>query len=260
MIQNVCFFFSFEYEIVMEMEEVESRDQKGLYICKLCMNYKPKEKGQVVRHLEQKHNHHKLVWMNHTVYLCNRGCHQNGKGHYHCPSCGHISDRIGRLRVHLSNKCATKGKKNNRNTGNDESTGLTGASSRVSAPDEVAEEQVEEGKVRCPYCPKPNIMWRQNLKLHIRRNHTSEEEGIASLPIHQGACVDRNNGIYLVSETPTGIQHPVHVQKLIRGNTQTQIQCESKECIVDKTIKGMSGEPTCECGHLRSSKMSSKAT
>lgn len=104
-------------------------------------------------------------------------------------------------------------------------------------------------KVKCHECG--DSMWRQNLKNHIARVHTPKEEVVPSA-LYEGACVDKQNGVYLISETRTGVQHPIHVQKLIRGNAPAMIYCESKECLVERTIKGMSGEPTWECPHLLS--------
>ena len=36
------------------------------------------------------------------------------------------------------------------------------------------------------------------------------------------------------------------------GNAPAMIYCESKKCLVERSIKGMSGEPTWECPHLLS--------
>ena len=113
---------------------------------------------------------------------------------------------------------------------------------------EMEEEQCPQGKVRCPHCPDRKVMWRQNLKVHISRAHTPKGEDNASFQAHEGACVDKVNGIYLVSETATSVQHLIHVQKLICGNAPALISCESKECVIQKTIRGMSGEPTFEQG------------
>ena len=60
------------------------------------------------------------------------------------------------------------------------------------------------------------------------------------------------NGIYLVSEKSSGVLYPIHVQKLISGNKDTKIYCESKKCIIQKTIAGISDDPTFECVHLKS--------
>ena len=101
--------------------------------------------------------------------------------------------------------------------------------------------------VKCDQCGMI-LKYRRNLKTHIQRAHSSKERKV----IHNGVCIDRNNGVYLVSETRSGVQYPIHVQKLIRGNTIPRILCESKKCLADKVIDGVSGNPTSECSHLQS--------
>ena len=69
---------------------------------------------------------------------------------------------------------------------------------------------------------------------------------------HNVICIDRKLVMFLVAENISGVQYPVHVQKLIGGNCPPKIICESKRCVADKLVNGMSGEPTFECSHLAS--------
>ena len=64
--------------------------------------------------------------------------------------------------------------------------------------------------------------------------------------------MDKKKGIYLVSESRTGVQYPIHVQKLWRINSVAKVFCESRQCMVDKSISDQSRSPNFECVHLRS--------
>ena len=66
-----------------------------------------------------------------------------------------------------------------------------------------------------------------------------------------GSCVDISNGVYLVSAKSSGVQHPIHVQKLIVANKTPRVFCEGKQCEFQKIISGVSGNPSYECKHLQ---------
>ena len=108
----------------------------------------------------------------------------------------------------------------------------------------------ENNKEKCPHCSEK--MLSKNLKVHISRKHSPSLTTEVKEKNHEGVCVDRKNGIYLVSEKSSGVLYPIHVQKLISGNKDTKIYCESKKCIIQKTIAGISDDPTFECVHLKS--------
>ena len=84
------------------------------------------------------------------------------------------------------------------------------------------------------------MMYKKNLKTHMERKHGTRK--IAHQ--HSGICIDRNLVMFLVAENISGAQYPVHVQKLIGGNCPPKIICESKRCVADKLVNGMSGNPT----------------
>ena len=132
--------------------------------------------------------------------------------------------------------------------GNGNPGGKADSSTAPSSTD-AASEGVPDGKVQCEQCDHPP-MHRKNLKTHCKRKHEAIQSPVPDA--HNGVCVDKNHGIYLVSESRTGVQHPIHVQKLWRTNSVAKVFCESRKCMVDKTISDQSGNPNFECVHLRS--------
>ena len=56
------------------------------------------------------------------------------------------------------------------------------------------------------------------MKRHMRSMHSEkDEDGIHSLKYHNGFCVENKQGLYLVSQTLRGPQHPIHVHEYKHG-------------------------------------------
>ena len=108
---------------------------------------------------------------------------------------------------------------------------------------------INSKKIRCEFC---NLeVWKKNLKKHVERCHTDSSTR-SSERVHQGSCIDPENGIFLVSETLTGIQYPVHVQKYVAPGKTSRLFCESRSCQNKATACGISGIVNFECDHLLS--------
>ena len=58
--------------------------------------------------------------------------------------------------------------------------------------------------------------------------------------------------MYLVSENMSGVQHPIHVQKLIIPGRTPILFCESKKCQDSFNAHGIAGIEHFECDHLLS--------
>ena len=68
---------------------------------------------------------------------------------------------------------------------------------------------------------------------------------------HDGSCIDKSKGLFLVCNAIKGVHHPVHVQKCIRGS-EIKISCEAQGCEYLNFIAGVSEETSVECPHLQS--------
>lgn len=78
--------------------------------------------------------------------------------------------------------------------------------SSVSVPTN-SESSQEKNRKQCPYWSLE--MLSKILKTHISRKHSpSTHVNVKSL---EGVCVDRKDGIYMVSEISSGFLHPIHV-------------------------------------------------
>ena len=71
--------------------------------------------------------------------------------------------------------------------------------------------------------------------------HQQESFLKGNIPSQRGSCIDQTNGIFLVRETPKGVQHPENLQML---NTADAIKmyCESAQCDHKSAVKAMGGK------------------
>ena len=260
----------FSYKIWILMEFVICTAD-GKFTCALCLDFKPRLKKHVVdRHFEHCHFNHEVVHNGESIYLCKKGCTKDNLGHYHCIcGCQKILSKKKRLIAHLNSSKESSMNVNPINAAHLNSSKESSMNVNPINAENISEKACQDDdfendfdserimlkkasgeKVACSECNL--VLYRKNMKEHILRKHTENVNRQYLNHMHEGRCIDKTNGVYLVSETRSGIQHPIHVQKLIRGNFPPKIFCESKKCDVDKTIMANSGEPTFECDHLKS--------
>jgi len=188
------------------MEEYIVKTTDGRFRCTLCQDFSSDKKWYVKRHVDS----HKK---GDAEILCNKGCTKN-KGHYHCLcGCKKTFDRLSRYRNHLD-------KQNNPKVSSITDVTNSNANS-IKQNEENVCSVTNVSKVNFPECNQ--FMWKNNLKEHIRRRHREKDLNEKPSRSHQGTCVDKNNGIFLISETRSGVHYPIHVQKLIRGNSNPKI-------------------------------------
>ncbi|XP_039591546.1 uncharacterized protein LOC120514951 [Polypterus senegalus] len=104
-------------------------------------------------------------------------------------------------------------------------------------------------KTLCCFC---NLrLYKKNLRLHIKRRHSStnvEKNKSNRLP---SVCIDSRRGIFAVAKTSTGPRYPIHVQKCTWGDKHVVI-CELVKCKQASEFSQRSGLMGFECCHLRS--------
>lgn len=131
-------------------------------------------------------------------------------GHYHC-TCGSILTRKHSMIIHVS-----KGKEH-----------VTKPSLLKSLTKEprVLATSVNLGKHGpCDTCG--HVMLRKNISRHMRDVHKSS----VTNDILPACLVSASEGLFMVSQSCAGNQHPLHVQLCVSASSQT-ISCESKGCI-----------------------------
>ena len=211
------------------------------YSCKLCgSNNKFWFEKKAHHHVYNVHVKPKVIDKGFTMLLCKKNdenCLQ--KGHYHCYSCckSFPKDRfLDHLRV-------LKCKKVNESPAD---------GSSVTTEETTSDTKVNVN-VNCHICDKN--MLRKNLKRHILERHNPVKVAkINPRRFLDGICIDRNSGIYMVSEFIRGFHYPIHVQKYTSTLGKQELNCESKLCVNLRNVSSRSCLPSFECDHLESIK------
>ncbi|XP_028666702.1 uncharacterized protein LOC114658811 isoform X2 [Erpetoichthys calabaricus] len=126
------------------------------------------------------------------------------------------------------------------------------ASSSVSVTTLRGSQILQFSKRKKTFCCFCNLrLYKKNLKLHIKRRHSStnvEKNKSNRLP---SVCIDSRRGIFAVAKTSTGPRYPIHVQKCTWGAKHVVI-CELVKCKQASEVSQRSGLMGFECCHLRS--------
>ncbi|XP_006825074.2 uncharacterized protein LOC102807956, partial [Saccoglossus kowalevskii] len=80
--------------------------------------------------------------------------------------------------------------------------------------------------VKCKVCSR--IMQKKHLSRHSREMH-SKRLTVRQERHHKSVCVDKKNGIYMVSKVMQGTGYPLHIQKIVAGFPQN-VECENPSC------------------------------
>ena len=102
-------------------------------------------------------------------------------------------------------------------------------------------------------------MLRKNIKRHKTRWHKGKST-IGANYHHKGLCVDKINGIYLISKAVSGVLYPLHVQKRICGSGSNVVRWESNSCILSHDTAARSDHNILKCPHVQSTPFADELT
>nr|XP_021322522.1 uncharacterized protein si:ch73-341k19.1 isoform X3 [Danio rerio] len=204
-----------------------------LFTCPFCTSdvYKPRQYHQIMAHLAG-HKLRAVEYGDQVIYKCSLGCGEKTR-HFHCCQCPKTYINISDLKRHLcrvhpiapSTPEPQPGSPLSSFSVSPVGSPLQEPSSLLPAPNLSAKIVIRKRIVQCPHCGL-NLN-SKNLKKHIERKHQTSTHPIAStLPAQ---CVDKKNGIYVVSESFLEPCTLVHVAKRFWGSTH-KVMCEMDIC------------------------------
>ncbi|XP_051779529.1 uncharacterized protein LOC127526791 [Erpetoichthys calabaricus] len=234
-----------------------------MYKCPLC-----KKKGDysIMQSHLQSHEDHVVNYAGFTIYRCNTGCVTSG--HFHCCLCLKVIVKRQRFLTHLQ-KCqklvtpmptrqttpAVPTRENIPSTSPKETVpsiatiNVSSAAPVTSFRGSQILQHAKEKKIFCSFC---NLrLYKKNLKLHIKRQHSSTNIEINEYNRLPSVCIDSRRGIFAVAKTSTGPRYPIHVQKCTWGAKHVVI-CELEKCKQASEFSQRSGFMGFECFRLRS--------
>ena len=215
----------------------------GKYVCLLCINFVSETQFYAERHFQQAHRNHSIECDGEQAFICKKGCKK--KGHYHCPlGCKKSFEKKGDFSKHWV-KCNSRQDPSKveipaANVIVDPPVATTivdppvPVAPSVDVDPLVSKSKSSVSKVPCPHCYAPP-MHRKNLGMHMKRKHDAGKD-VRDFPLHKGVSVDHKRGIYLITENRNGVLYPVHVQKLLHSSGAAKVFCESRKCMVEKSI------------------------
>ncbi|XP_069191273.1 uncharacterized protein [Procambarus clarkii] len=202
-----------------------SRGSFMYYHCPICPSsiFQPTTRVQVMQHLQNhfygKH-HGNVHAKGYMITKCQQDCFQNRNmkrvGHYHCPHCEKMFSRADSIRIHIE-KCNA--------SGNDKS--------------------LKKTSVKCPECQK--LYAKNYLKEHIRQIHRPRDASLTAQKHLYAVSID-GRGIYAVSKTFKGPQHPIHVKRV--PGSHHPGYCEVGGCNDIFQTQRRNGNDFYECDHL----------
>lgn len=115
---------------------------------------------------------------------------------------------------------------------------------------EVPPRKVQNAKTTCPHCDM--TLNKRNLKVHISRQHKDIHviPDITSKRHHFTCAIDITNGIYTSERTIGGSSLPIHLVKIT--TPAGKLFCSNRNCLEATSVALNGGNPSFECGHLKS--------
>ncbi|XP_026060080.1 uncharacterized protein LOC113044317 isoform X3 [Carassius auratus] len=109
--------------------------------------------------------------------------------------------------------------------------------------------QPKKNRIRCDHCDME--LNKKNLRVHIRRKHTTVKEAITLQRHLFCQVIDSKHGIFAVAKSFSAPSIPIHVQKKIWG-VNDKVMCELDQCNANADFAQRSGLKPFECCHLMS--------
>jgi len=215
--------------------------KEGAFVCTLCQSFKRPAPYPVKRHIIQVHFGHSVefngnkFWPNCNVPICKKWCTSNKRGHYHCFHCTKIFPERARLVAHFQqlsdDKSVNTAVIDSVKTELVDIPKVTELTDDITYQPEMQPAKVTEltddityqpdmqpaeikktfgtgsNKISCATCHK--LILKKNIKKHYTL-HVSKERCVSKEWHHRGSCIDQEQGLYLVNETMSGVQHPIH--------------------------------------------------
>ena len=222
------------------------------YKCNLCLKVTPRVKNKALEHIQLGHLKYSKEYRNDDVVkyilFCKKGCIESG--HYHCFVCNVPFRLFAKLCTHISTVCIVKSCVSS-DVINPENTTHLRSSEKDPSVSFDSQDTIKNKRVNCSQCGVD--MLRKNLKDHVLLKHSLFKCTISKMRYHDGVCLDQMKGLYLVvNKLGSGTEYPIHVQKLLNGQFQQIVKCDSKDCISPMHVAGMSGHASYECNHAQS--------
>ncbi|XP_045614561.1 uncharacterized protein [Procambarus clarkii] len=207
----------------------EAGCKKGSFMyhhCPICPSsrFEPTTKMQVLQHL-QAHFYGNRIGNVHVKGYMITGCplecikrrSLKRKNHFHCPFCEKKFLTKNSFRKHVE-KCEPKDN----------------------------EEKLSNTSVKCPDCHK--FYTKKYMARHRNAIHHPPEASITLQKYRHAVSIDEN-GIYAVSKTLRGTQHPIHVKRVV-GSSHPGY-CEVRDCVDSFQAHQRSGDHLYQCDHLK---------
>ncbi|XP_052473503.1 zinc finger protein 319 isoform X5 [Carassius gibelio] len=218
-----------------------------LFTCPFCTTdvCKPRQYHQIMTHIAG-HKLRAVEYGDHVMYSCNIGCGKRPK-HFHCCKCPKTYINKSDLKRHLcsAHPMAPETQPVGRPLQLPSLQQPAPCSLKLAAhPVMVKRKQIS---VQCPHCGL-NLN-SKNLKKHIERKH--HEVLHPETSVLPAQCVDKKNGLYVVSESFSEPCTFIHVVKKFWGSSH-KVMCEMDICNSRVEMAQKSELLVEQCVHLNS--------
>ncbi|XP_050986323.1 uncharacterized protein si:ch73-341k19.1 isoform X3 [Labeo rohita] len=205
----------------------------ALFTCPFCTTdaCKPRQYHQIMTHIAG-HKLRAVEYGDFVMYSCNIGCGTKKGRHFHCCECPKMYTSKSDLKRHL---CST----------HPIAPETRPRPLELAAPPVIAKSK--KMSVQCLHCGLS--LNSKNLKKHIERKHSEALHPITS--VLPAECVDKKNGLYVVSESFCEPFTPIHVVKRFWGSSH-KVMCEMDGCNSQVEMAQRSELFATQCVHLRS--------
>ncbi|XP_016088956.1 zinc finger protein 574 isoform X2 [Sinocyclocheilus grahami] len=209
-----------------------------LFTCPFCATdvCKPRQYHQIMTHLAG-HKLRAVEYGDFVIYSCNIGCGKKAR-HFHCCKCPKTYFKKSELKRHLCRAHPIA----------PEAPSLQPpAPGPLELPARPVMAKRKQISAQCPHCGLS--LNSKNLKKHIERKHHEALHTLTSVLPAQ--CVDKKNGLYVVSESFCEPCTPIHVVKKCWGSSH-KVKCEMDNCNNRVEVAQRRGLLVAQCVHLSS--------
>ncbi|XP_059363367.1 uncharacterized protein si:ch73-341k19.1 isoform X2 [Carassius carassius] len=218
-----------------------------LFTCPFCTTdvCKPRQYHQIMTHIAG-HKLRAVEYGDHVMYSCNIGCGKRAK-HFHCYKCPKTYINKSDLKRHLcsAHPMAPETQPVGRPLQGPSLQQPAPCSLKLAAHPVMAKRK--QISVQCPHCGLS--LNSKNLKKHIERKH--HEVLHPETSVLPAQCVDKKNGLYVVSESFSEPCTFIHVVKKFWGSSH-KVMCEMDICNSRVEMAQRSELLVEQCVHLNS--------